>query len=190
MNKIDRDDLITYINYQNCIRQEAYKNKELGFDWCIKDFVNLMRLLPPQNYGTRIESRIIKKLNLKKVKANKNKGDCVDDENNHIEIKASIVDGINMFCNITNIRNYQNLDYYLIVCFDVRNLEDLKLYSFILSKTEMIQECKNLNATAQIGTKEANILNENIEQRLSINIESEIFKKWIKLYFLDLSDTI
>lgn len=188
--EIKREDLICYIEYQNNVRKQAYKYKNLGFEWNLKDFINLMRLLPPQNYGTRIETRIINKLNLKKVKSNQNKGDCVDEDNNFIEIKASIVDGINMYCNIANIRNYQDLDYYLVVCFDVRFADNLVLHSFILSKKEMIQECKILNATAQIGTKEANQLNENVEKRLSINIESDTFKRWKELYFLDLSDTI
>ena len=54
----------------------------------------------------------------------------------------------------------------------------------------MINECELLNATAQIGTKESNLLNENIEKRLSIEINNKIFERWLKLYFVDLSDMI
>ena len=188
--QIIKEELLKFVDYQKDIRELAYKNKNLGFDWNLNDFINLMRLLPPQNYGTRIENRIINKLNLKKINANENKGDCVDDDNNFIEIKASIVDNVNIFLNIANIRNYQNLDYYLICCFDCRINDKLKLYSFVLSKSEMINECELLNATAQIGTKESNLLNENIEKRLSIEINNKIFERWLKLYFVDLSDMI
>lgn len=178
-----------FIEWQHSIRIEAHLNKELGFDEPLKNFINLMRALPPQNYGTRIQNRIIKNLHFKKVKSSDNCGDCLDNFGDPYEIKTSIIDGVNINLNVVNIRDWQEVNYY-IVGFDVRNDEKFKCYFFRISKNEMLRELEIFKATASIGTNESNKNNECVEKRFSIEIDSPSWFRWCDMYLSKASNLI
>ena len=176
-----------FIKQQNLIRLEAHNNKELGFDWNLEDFINLMRSLPPQNYGTRIQNRIIKKLNFKKVSQKEDLGDCLDNFGDNYEIKTSIIDGVNNSLNVLKIRPWAKVNYY-IIAFDCR--DTFKCYFFRLSKNEMIKELELLKATASNNISSINEENKNVDLRFSIDINSDNFKRWINTYYSNASNII
>ena len=184
---MDFKELEKFVQWQHLIRTEAHNNKELGFDKDLKDFINLMRCLPPQNYGTRIQNRIIQKLKFKKLKASDNKGDCLDNFGDHYEIKVSIIDGINIFLNVVNVRSWQKVHYY-VVAFDCRS--DFKCYFFRLSKNEMEYELKKIRTSNCSGTIKSNEENENVVKRFSIEIDSKDWFRWCDKYLSNAGNII
>lgn len=178
---MDLKKLAEFVALQNALRKQAHENKELGFDWALGDFINLMRTLNPANYGTRIQNRIIQNLKFEKLKANQNKGDCLNNFGDAYEIKTSIIDGINIDLNVVNIREWQPVNYY-IVAFDVRPEVGFKCYFFCLSKFEMLEELKILITSNALGTIESNATNENVERRFSIRIDSDNWNRWCFRY--------
>lgn len=186
-NGFSHIELSNYLEFQNRIRKQAHEDKEMGFDWELEKFINFMRILPPHNYGTRIQNRLIKRLNFQKVKRSENLGDCRDNFNDPYEIKVSIIDGVNMHLNVVNVREWQNVHYY-IVAFDVRN--NFKCHFFRLSRNEMKFELDKLTTSSSLGTIESNSENKNVEKRFSIEINSDDFKRWVEKYSSKASELI
>lgn len=184
---MDLNFLKEFVKTQNNIRQQAHQNKELGFDWELEDFINLMRVLPPQNYGTRIQNRIIKKLNFIKCNQKDDCGDCLDNFGDNYEIKTSIIDGVNNHLNVLKIRPWAKVNYY-IIAFDCRDI--FKCYFFRLSKNEMLQELEILKANPSNNVEVINAENKNVDLRFSIHIESETLKRWVSLYSSKASNLI
>ncbi len=125
----------------------------------------------------------MKKNKYTKVKASLNKGDFVHGEK-YYEIKSTLLDATNENANITNIRNQEIEGYYILVI-NAENYEDIKTHCFYLDKNKMKKECNSNNASPMNGTSQANKGNKNIPLRFSINIGSDVFKKWEKKYLCD-----
>lgn len=147
-----------------------------------------LNYLIPQSWGTKIQNWLCNKLNFSNVNSGINKGDLFDKENNlYYELKTSMLndfkDGLNF--NVKNIRIWQDIDFYLCLFIDVRDVENIKPMLFILSKQEMINEMKILKANSTNGTKEANKENVFIDKSFSIKVNSENFKRWKNNYFYD-----
>lgn len=175
----------------NKIIKEINKNKKFGFDLNLKEFIKSMSLINPQSYGKRIENRIIKDLNGDAVLAKEDKGDMLKN-GKYYEIKISLLTQTNSDLNLVQIRTWQNLDYYLCIAFDLRNIKNFNVIPFLLTKNDMIKEMKNVNATSAHGTKKAIEENKNIELRYSLKIDSnnQVFQRWKKKYYIEYSDLI
>lgn len=166
-------------------RYQISKNKKWGFDLEEKEFIKGMTLLNPQSYGSRIEKYIQTKLNWGKVKASLNQGDLMSDTNKKLELKVSILTSNNNNLNLVQIRLFHDVDYYLCMAYDLRNLPEYKRYMFLLTHDEM--EFETQNASAAHGTQHSNLLNENIELRMSLPIDdnNEVFKRWKNTYLIE-----
>lgn len=188
LQKFEDINIKMVLEHQRIIREHAHANKELGFNIPLEEFINIMRLLPPQNYGTRIQNRVIKNLNFIKVKSSENKGDCLDNFGDNYEIKTSIIDVVNVDLNVVNVRKWQNVHYY-IIGFDVR--KDFKCYFFRLSARDMERELDLMSATSSLGTTTtSNKDNLNVERRFSVRIDSDDFVRWCETYLSNASDYI
>ena len=153
------------------IKQEASKDPEYGFDDDWNTFIQKMHFLSPKAFGTRIQNRIVLKNNFKKVNASIDKGDFKK-ENSFYEFKVSILTLSNKLANFVNIRPYQDITGYY--CFVVNTLSNpYKTYQFKLSKEQMGNEIKLLNASFANGAKTANLKNKNISFRFSIDVINE-----------------
>ena len=165
-----------------------YKLKEdsidprYGFDdeWSI--FIKKVLALSPKSYGTKIQNRIIEKNGLSSVKANKDLGDF-EKNNKYFEIKTSLITITNKIANIVGIRPWQEVDGYYIFIIDAECYDNIVTYSFKLSKNEMEDELKELNANPISGTKKANEGNANSALRFSLSLKSKAFKRWKKYLF-------
>lgn len=166
-------------------RHQISKNKKWGFDLEEKEFIKGMVLLNPQSYGSRIEKYIQTKLDWEKINASLNEGDLKSKSDKNLELKASILTPNNNNLNLVQIRLFHDVDYYLCIAYDLRNLPEYKKYMFLLTHDEMELETKT--ACAAHGTKDSNLLNENIELRMSLVCEenNEVFKRWKKLYLVE-----
>jgi hypothetical protein len=165
------------------IKTESLLDKRYGFDFPFDIFMYSMSLLTPQAYGSRLESYIIEKFNLDRVSSKDGLGDFKDSLCQNYELKISLITVTNNCLNMVQIRPWQNISGYLMIAVDLR-VVPVKLYAFQLSKQQLIEELKLLNASSAHGTKKANIDNRNIELRISVKIEDEDihFKRWIDNY--------
>ena len=165
----------------NSLVAEMHKNKEFGFNMPLKEFIKHMSLLNPQSYGSRIENRIIRDSQNKKVPSAIGRGDMVSEGGSYYEIKNSIITEANNSLNIVQVRLWQKVDYYLCIAYDLRDLENFKSYIFLLTHEEMKEQCK-YQANAAHGTGKANKNNENVEMRFSIPIDesNKVFQYWMK----------
>ena len=172
--------LTTTLKY---IRIFARENKEFMFNEDIEDFINFCYLLPANNYGTRIQNRIINKLGLIKT-ARKNEADCIHEVADiYIEIKTSIIDDdkLNNKLNIANIMEWQPYTYYIVV-FDMRD-NKFEKYFFVLTQFDMKEEIYILNNVR--NTHNQNLDKEhhsNLSKKFEIKIDSNDWKRWCELY--------
>lgn len=166
------------------LTKKISSNKEYGFDQNLEEFIKAMSLLKPQSYGKRIENRIIQDLNNKPVSPKEDKGDMVDNNGQFYEIKTSLITETNNALNLVQIRLWQEIDYYFCLAFDLRNLKDIAIHQFMLTKEQMTKEMLLLNATSAHGTKSAIKENKTVELRYSLKIDekNEVFKRWKKDY--------
>lgn len=173
------------INDQQCMRQQIKDNPSLGFDWSWEENMTVMACLPSQMYGPRIEKRIIKELGARKISNKEDRGD-MEKNGKFEENKNSII--LNDHCNfnMVQIRPWQEVDY-IISCSDMRDVEQPKIYWFHLSNEEMKLEIERLGSNAH-GNELSLINNLNKEKRISINLSSEDFDRWIENYSSSLNE--
>jgi len=165
------------------------KDPRYGFNDNWNTFIKKVLALSPKSYGTKIQNRIMEKNNLESVKANEDKGDFKID-NKYFEIKCSLITVTNITANITGIRPWQDVDGYYIFIIDAKDCKNIITYSFKLSKIEMENELKVLNACPINGTKKANEGNTKSALRFGFSLESENFKRWCKDYLFTTEDNI
>jgi len=172
-------------------RDAISKNKKWGFDLPEKEFIKGMVCLNPQSYGARIETRIKERLGFTKVKAKDNRGDIMNPVANlFYEVKISLLTLSNAALNLVQIRLWQEVDYYLCVAYDLRDVYNYKKYIFLLTHDEMEKEC--INANAAHGTSVSNSNNETVELRLSIICDEndDTFNRWKGKYLIEDYDQI
>ena len=152
-----------------------------------KDFIKAMSLLNPQSYGARIEKRIMHDVEAQKVKASEGKGDIKLNGKN-IEVKISLLTPVNHSLNMVQIRLFHEVDFYLCIGYDIRDIKDYKKYVFLLTHDQMEKECERAHAAH--GTKSVNEINKNVELRLQVDcVEGNaIFERWKDLYEIDLPE--
>jgi len=159
--------------------------KNWGMDLSEKEFIKGMSIINPQSYGTKIQNRIQNELGYNKIKASENCGDIRSICKNNVEVKVSILTPQNNMLNMVQIRLFHDVDYYLCVAYDCRNISKYKKYIFLLTHDEMKLECAS--ACAAHGTTEVNKLNNNVELRMSIICEENEIKfiKWKNQYLIN-----
>ena len=179
--------MISDIEYTKLMEQRKIisSNEKWGYDETEKEYIKGMSLLNPQSYGSKIEKKIKEELNCIKLKAKDDCGDICSINGKNIEVKISILTLINSALNLVQIRLFHNVDYYLCVAYDCRNISNYKKYIFLLTHDEMESECENANAAH--GTKSVNEINKNVELRLSVICDENntLFQKWCEKYLVD-----
>ena len=150
----------------------------------MEQFALAMNCLNPQSYGGRIANRLSMELGL----SNSDNIDKGDKKINklYLEFKGSIITSSNSQLNLVQIRPWQEIDGYIFYMWDIRNIDNIKLYFFYLSINDMRFELKNRKISNAHGTNKANKNNKNIELALRIDINSNDFNYWIKNYYYSL----
>ena len=133
------------------IRGEASKTKDWGQELSLTDFAKAMLCLNPQSSGGRIDKRLSEHLNLIKSD-NPDRGDRKSANDEYFEWKGSFFTSSNSILNLVQIRPWQETNY-IYYAFDMRNLGDVKMQFFFLSKEQMELEIDNCKTSAAHGTK-------------------------------------
>ncbi len=154
-----------------------------------KEFIQCMSLITGQSYGTRIQNYIRNKLKWKKVLVEDELGDMMkplfNEPGKFVEVKSSLLTLTNDKLNWVQIRLFHDIDYYLGVAYELRDLSNYESFKFLLTHDQMVEECVGANAAH--GTKSVNKSNENVELalRITCNEGNPEFERWKKMYRVD-----
>ena len=184
MNQIELRKTIRYIlnhiddSRKVLKRAVSIKDKliDLTFERIIseKDFYKISSVLSPQSRSPMWERYFIKKHDCEKVSKNEDRGDFKKNSK-YYEYKSSGYNQDNSV-HIVQIRPWQNCDYV------IQSISDDGAITFILTHAEMMSEMEKLKAARAHGTQ-ALINNENIEYRMTVNIGSADWDRWINNYY-------
>jgi len=153
MNLEDKLELLNDIRYKKLNFQENNNFKEFLAD--CKLYLN------PSGYGTRIENRWILNNGYEKINKTLGKGDYKDGSD-FVEFKVSYKS--NEKYTFLQFRRFQNVNRYDLMTVDYNM--DYSVYQ--IPKNDMITLLEDSNEVCH-GTKEHNILNENLEYRITID---------------------
>ena len=139
-----------------------------------QDFYRISSVLTPQSRSPMWQNYFIEKYNCEKVSKNEDRGD-LKKNGVYYEYKAS---GYNLgnSVNIVQIRPWQDCDYI------VQAISDDGATTFFLTHKEMMLEMDELNASVAHGTKTVVSDNTKIEYRMTLNIGSDDWDRWVKNY--------
>lgn len=164
--------------YLKFAKNKFIQSKVVDFGLSLKDFIcDCYVRLNPCSYGVRIEQKIILDFGLESVKANQNRGDS-SKNGKYFEIKVSFLSNVTKSYNLTHLRPWQLIDYYLFCLVDCDN--DFTPMFFVIPK-HMIYKFK-INPMS--GTESSNENNHNIEMRSTIVKGSKEYKDLIKYNLL------
>ena len=163
--------------YLNLAKEKFKQTNDVNFDLDFNDFIaDCYVRLKPCSYGARIQSKIIKDLDVLSLHPSLNIGDVSFGKKNG-EIKVSYLDKKNSY-NLPHLRMWQKFQYYLFCFIDCEN--DFEPEFFILDKYVL----NSVRMTPMNGTKESNSDNVNIELRTTVKKDGDyhkLFKKKNKL---------
>ena len=158
----------------NEIKKEISKNPEWGFHLPEKEFIQCMSLITGQSYGTRIQNYIRNRLKWKKVLVEDELGDMMkplfNEPGKFVEVKSSLLTLTNDKLNWVQIRLFHDIDYYLGVAYELRDLSNYESFKFLLTHDQMVEECVGANAAH--GTKSVNKSNENERNQVKSHVEA------------------
>ena len=164
-------------NYLDLAKQKYDESNDVDFNLTLNEFLcDCYVRLKPCSYGSRIQAKIIKDLNLTSISPSLNIGDVAMGKKNG-EIKASYLDKKKSY-NLTHLRMWQKFQYYVFCFIDCEN--DFTPEFYVLDKYVL----NLVKMTPMNGTKESNSENTNIELRATVKKNGEthkLFKKNNKL---------
>ena len=166
------------LDYLQLAKIKFGQRKDVDFGLKLKDFICdcYVRLLPC-SYGKRIEQKIIQEFGMESVKTRMNRGDSKKN-GKHFEIKVSFLSNLSNAYNLTHLRPWQLIDYYLFCFVDCEN--DFTPMFFVIPK-HMIYKFK---IGPMNGTELSNENNHNIEMRSTINKGTKEYKDLLKYNLL------
>ena len=139
-------------------------------------------IFSPQKRTSFMEDALVDMFHWKKVKASEDKGDYIDCDGKYFELKCSSSNDADTI-NILQVRPWQEVDYYVVIYFDLDVPSSSKVY--VLQKSEMVEEVEKLGHPSH-GTSTANQENGKIEYSIHLPIENEWDGKYLKeRFFLD-----
>lgn len=167
------------------LAQERANNKNkvedgLNFD----DFLAACYVMcSSQSYGPKIEKRVIKEYNFKKIPQKKGEGDLLTTDKSNFphfkfpessksELKISFLSSDKSW-NLIQLRPYEKFDYYVFLMIDPYKQCDFEW--FVLRKEDINNTNFKLNSIH--GTKESNKENKNIEYKLTVEKNSKAYNK-------------
>jgi hypothetical protein len=173
---------------QKKLVKEQYSKKNWGLDLSLEDLALVSATYPSaQQYGPKFEKWINHNLGWKNVKSSLGRGDSkLANKEIYIEQKWNIRTDVGP--GGLQHRFWQDIQYYLYGHVDDSDSENITVDMYLLSKEQVIEESKLLNAVPTHGTKDANVLNENIEYSMGVSYGSEDHIRWKSKYKITLEE--
>jgi hypothetical protein len=144
--------------------------------------IKYLRNVPSQVYGCHLQNEMMNLFELKKIKNEDDKGDAQDKNGKIVELKVSMKVRKDKYCCV-QIRGWQEIDYYLILFINAKNINNISYEFFKITKEQMKDELIEFKAEAAHLTKKARENNKNIEMRFDLN--DDRYNRWKALYQID-----
>lgn len=166
--------------------KKQYSKKTWGLDLSLEDLALVSATYASaQQYGPKFEKWVNKQLGWKNVKSSLGRGDSkLPDREVYIEQKWNIRTDVGP--GGLQHRFWQPIDYYLYGHVDDSVSDNITVDMYLLTKDQALEESKLLNAVPTHGTKDANVLNENIEYSMSVVYNSVDHQRWKEKYKITL----
>lgn len=183
----DRDAAIK-AHKQKKLVKEKYSKKNWGLDLSLDDLALVSATFPSaQQYGPKFERWINHNCGWENVKSSLGRGDSkIKNKEIYVEQKWNIRTDVGP--GGLQHRLWQNIDYYLYGHVDDSNSDNITVDLYLLTKKQVVDESKLLNAVPTHGTKAANQLNENIEYSMGVKYGSEDHLRWKNKYKITLDE--
>lgn len=147
------------------------------------DFIRLVSTMNIKTSGTKIEARILKLNDWKKIRGHSSHGDAISTDGKVIEVKSSIISPIRgSGVTFRGIRPWHNVDEYHFVLVDLSKYAEIpKTHTFKLSKQQINHEHNVERTLRPYNMKnDDRALNEKIE--LGTSFRKSDLERWVKLY--------
>ena len=176
---------------QKKIVKTKYSKANWGLDLSLEDLALISATYPSaQQYGPKFEKWINHNNGWKRVDSKLGRGDSkivkADGKDIYIEQKWNIRTDVGP--GGLQHRLWQQIDYYLYGHVDDSVSENITVDIYLLTKEQVVEESQILKAGPTHGTKDANILNENIEYSMGVVYGSEDHQRWKDKYKTTLED--
>lgn len=161
-------------------RREAAVRHRYGWDLTWAGFMAKMRLLTPQSYGGRIERYMAHVHGWAPVAASLDRGDVVDGDGQHWEIKVTIMDeqqGARARANFVQLRQHQDIAGYHLFAIGADN----QPVHFTLTKAEMADELEQRSSLAH-GTRGSRSDHRDAERAVRIRTNDPRWQQWLHNY--------
>jgi hypothetical protein len=160
-------------HYLKLAKEKYVQTNDVNLSLDFADFIaDCYVRLKPCSYGSRIQTKLIKDLDVSSIPPSLNMGDVVLGKKSG-EIKVSYLGKSNSY-NLTHLRMWQKFHYYLFCFIDCEN--DFIPEFYVLDKYVL----NSVKMTPMNGTKESNSDNTNIELRATVKKNGEIHKLFMK----------
>lgn len=171
---------------QKKLVKEKYSKKNWGLDLSLEDLALISATYPSaQQYGPKFEKWMNHNIGWKNVKSSLGRGDSkIPNKEIYIEQKWNIRTDVGP--GGLQHRFWQEIDYYLYGHVDDSDSENITVDLYLLTKEQVIEESKLLNAVPSHGTKAANSLNENVEYSMGVDYGSDDHFRWKNKYKITL----
>lgn len=173
---------------QKKIVKEQYSKKNWGLDLSLDDLALISATYPSaQQYGPKFEKWINHNLGWEGVKSSIGRGDSkIKNKDIYIEQKWNI----RTDCGPGGLQHrlWQDIQYYLYGHVDDADSDNITVDLYLLTKDQVITESKLLNAVPTHGTKDANMLNENIEYSMGVGYKNDDHLRWKSKYKVTLEE--
>ncbi len=183
----DRNSTIS-AHKQKKLVKEQYSKKNWGLDLSLEDLALISATFPSaQQYGPKFERWINNYLGWENVKSSLGRGDSkIPGKEIYIEQKWNIRTDVGP--GGLQHRFWQDIQYYLYGHVDDSDSDNIVVDIYLLTKEQVLDEAEILGAVPTHGTKNANILNENIEYSMSVKYNSEHHNRWKAKYGITLEE--
>ena len=157
-------------HYLKSALEKFNSNKEMDYSLELEDFICQAYLkLNPNSYGMYIQEKVRRILNVKKVYTSLERGDY-EFNNKFAEVKVSYLSSKTDSYNITHLRTWQHINFYLFCFIDCKN--NFKPNFYLIDKNII----NKLKLGYMNGTPQANINNQNVELRATVKVDSDNMK--------------
>ena len=138
-----------FLNLRSEIRKEVLPDKSYGFELPRKHFFKIMRCLPSQAYGSRIENYLKDHWYLFRIPRSHKRGDLENIHGLSFEIKVSFKDEGGRY-GFIQIRPDHDVAGYICLGIDADN--DYLEHYFYVPKNRMLEELEQIGHLAHSGT--------------------------------------
>ena len=139
-----------------------------------QDYMRIVGAYSPSAYGFHLQRRFNNVFGLKDVSPLDDNGDAINDKQQSIEIKNSIITPHNRSINLRQVRDWQNIDYHYVVVVDITSQEcEFEVAIYKLNHAQMQREWVDNGGVYTHIAKKSRLGNKNLMKSITIKYDDQ-----------------